>query len=202
MKDYPSIPGSNGQEFREFDAFVFDKADGSNLRAELSIKRGFYKFGTRHRMFDESDPVFGFKSVWQDRLIKLTKDNKWESVIIFCEFHGPKSFAGYHDSEDNKTLTLFDICPHKHGFIGPKEYIKLVTPFEQDCAAFIGNYKWTRGFVQEVRDNKIPGVTFEGVVGKAGDGHKIIRAKAKTQLWIDKVKSKYLPDEAEKIICS
>lgn len=33
--------------------------------------------------------------------------------------------------------------------------------------------------------------TFEGVVGKAGEGHKLIMAKAKTQAWLDKVKALY-----------
>jgi len=44
MKSYPSIPGkhTNGIPLT-----VFDKLDGSNIRAEWSKKRGFYKFGTR-----------------------------------------------------------------------------------------------------------------------------------------------------------
>ncbi len=40
MKSYPSILGSTGQNFTEFDSFVFDKADGSNLRFEFSKKQG------------------------------------------------------------------------------------------------------------------------------------------------------------------
>jgi hypothetical protein len=32
VKDYPSIPRSTGQSFREFEADIFDQLDGSNLR--------------------------------------------------------------------------------------------------------------------------------------------------------------------------
>lgn len=61
MKQYPSINSSNGQSFKEFVADVFDKLDGSNLRFEWSKKQGWYKFGTRHRLFDNTDPVFGWR---------------------------------------------------------------------------------------------------------------------------------------------
>lgn len=51
---------------------------------------------------------------------------------------------------------------------------------------------------------EIEGVIFEGVVGKAGHGktHDLVRAKAKTKAWIDKVKARYAPDEAERIVRS
>ena len=45
MKTYPSIARSSGQSFREFDAHVFEKIDGSNLRFEWSEKRGWHKSG-------------------------------------------------------------------------------------------------------------------------------------------------------------
>lgn len=69
MKTYPSIPRSTGQSFQEYDAYVFDKLDGSNLRFEWSRKKGWVKYGTRRRLFDTTDPVFGeaitlFHEVW------------------------------------------------------------------------------------------------------------------------------------------
>ena len=33
-------------------------------------------------------------------------------------------------------------------------------------ARYLGKWNWTRGFVQQVREGRLPGVTFEGVVGK------------------------------------
>ena len=66
----------------------------------------------------------------------------------------------------------------------------------------IGEFDWTLDFIDQVRNGEIEGITFEGVVGKSGEGHKLLMAKAKTQAWVDKVRSKYSPDEAEKIINS
>ena len=206
MKSYPSIEGSGGQNFQEFDAFVFDKYDGSNLRAELSKKRGFYKFGTRNRMFDETDPVFGcainlFKSTWESVISDTAKKERWDSVIIFAEFWGPGSFAGQHEPTDPKVLTLFDVAPHKQGIIGPKEFLSLFGNHEH-TAKFLGREKWTRGFVQRVRNGEIPGITCEGVVGKAGTGHDQVRAKAKTQAWIDRVLARYGAEEGQKLVDS
>lgn len=205
MKSYPSIPGSHGQDFQEFDAYVFDKYDGSNLRAEYRKKRGFYKFGTRNRLFDQTDPVFGvavelFKSTWEDRIGAIAAQQNWDSVIVFCEFLGPTSFAGSHDPAEAKTLTLFDVVPTKKGLLGPKQFLKLFGDLE-DTAKLIGQEHWTRGFVQRVRNGEYP-CTFEGVVGKAGEGHDQTRAKAKTQAWIDKVLARYSADDAKKIIDS
>ncbi len=44
-----------------------------------------------------------------------------------------------------------------------------------------------RGYVDLVRKGVIDGITHEGVVAKAGEKHDIVRAKAKTQRWIDAV---------------
>ena len=55
--------------------------------------------------------------------------------------------------------------------------------------------------MKRVRDGDVD-CAFEGVVGKAGDGHKIVRAKAKTQAWVDKVKEVYGEIAAEKILNS
>jgi hypothetical protein len=56
VKEYPSIQTGCVQRFR---AHIFDKLDGSNLRFEWTKKRGWFKHGTRTRLFDETDPVFG-----------------------------------------------------------------------------------------------------------------------------------------------
>lgn len=47
MKAYPSI--STQVDF-SLPYWIFDKIDGSNLRAEFSSKRGFYKFGSRTQL--------------------------------------------------------------------------------------------------------------------------------------------------------
>jgi hypothetical protein len=194
MKSYPSIPRSTGQAFREFDAYVFDKLDGSNLRFEWSKKQGWHKFGTRHRLFDEKDLDFGtaipiFKQNLSEVIEKQAKDNRWERVIAFCEFFGENSFSGIHYPEP-KQLKLFDIDVYKKGLLYPKEFLKQFGDLDISVK-FLGCHKWNRSFVEKVRINEIEGITFEGAVGKAVDGREIIMAKAKTQAWIDAVKAHY-----------
>lgn len=205
MKSYPSISRSTGTSFREFEAYVFDKIDGSNLRFEWSKKQKWHKFGTRTRLFDHTDEVFGcaiarFHETLADDLEKIAIDNRWESAIVFCEFWGETSFAGLHDPTDYKYLTLFDIAPYKKGILGPKEFLKL-TKNIQYIPKFFGVHNWTRGFVEKIYNREVDfPITFEGVVGKAGEGHKLIMAKAKCKDWIEEVKSKYTPEQAKLIL--
>lgn len=211
MKLYPSISASTGQSFREFDAYVFDKIDGSNLRFEWSRKRGWYKFGTRHRLFDHTDEVFGgavetFNKTLSDPIASVAKKKGWDSCVAFAEFWGSNSFAGEHLINDHKILTLFDVAVHKVGLLGPREYLDLFGDLASSgvhymTAKFLGKHKWTRGFVEQVRLDQIPGITFEGVVGKTMDGRRLIMAKAKTQVWLDKVKEKFGAN-AEKVLNS
>lgn len=194
MKSYPSIPRSTGQDLQEFDAYVFDKLDGSNLRWEWARKSGWYKQGTRTRLFDATDTSFGsafpiFAERLAEPLERVARAQRWDRMIVFTEFWGPQSFAGLHEPNDPKRLTLFDVNPYKKGFLGPRDFLKLFDGL--DIPAFLGVHRWTRGFVEQVRRNELPGITEEGVVGKAGEGHKLVMAKAKTQVWIDKVFARY-----------
>jgi hypothetical protein len=206
MKKYPSIILSKDKDFQEeFTAYVFDKLDGSNLRFEWDSKKGWYKFGTRNRLFDESDEVFGIAvSLFMDTLAEsietIARQQKWKGVIAFAEFWGKNSFAGEHDPADQKYLTLFDINPFKKGIIGPEQFLDLFGSLS--IPGFLGKIKWTRDFVQTVRAGSVEGITFEGVVGKAGEGHRLIMRKAKTRAWIDKVFEKFGTIEGEKIINS
>jgi hypothetical protein len=204
MKQYPSIQGSGGQRFREFEAYVFDKLDGSNLRMEWTRKAGWNKFGTRTRLFDENDLDFGsaipiFRRDWELPLTEVARLQRWNHLVVFMEFWGEKSFAGKHDTADQKKLTLFDACADKKGLLGPRDFLDafdgLATP------KFFGIFKWTRGFVDRVRSGTEPaGLTFEGVVGKAGSRHELIMAKAKTQAWVDKVLAQYGEAEGRKLV--
>lgn len=205
MKPYPSISRSTGQHFREFEAYVFDKLDGSNIRVEWSRKRGWNKFGTRTRLLDETDTTFGeviplFKNTIADSIEQVIKNEHFDQVTIFMEFWGKQSFAGQHVTGDPKYLTLFDINVYKKGILGPKKFLDLFGNL--NCVPkFLGRHNWTRGFVERIRIGDVQDITFEGVVGKAGDNHDLIMAKAKSQAWIDKVTAQY-GDDASKIINS
>ncbi|MFX7792917.1 hypothetical protein ABTK00_20990, partial [Acinetobacter baumannii] len=48
---------------------------------------------------------------------------KAESVIVYAEYHGPKSFAGHHDPADQHQLTIIDVNVHKKGFVDPQPFV-------------------------------------------------------------------------------
>ena len=191
MKFYPSIPRGY---FRRFQAHTFDKVDGSLTRWEWSKKRGWYKYGTRTRLFDETDLIFGsaialFHDTLAAPIADIAKVQQWDRVVAFAEFHGLHSLAGTHLPEDPKSLTLFDISPLGKGILPPTEFLKLFGHLE--IPRFLGIIDWDHDYVDQVRQSKVEGITFEGVVGKAEIDKKIIMEKAKTQAWIDKVLDRY-----------
>lgn len=59
---------------------------------------------------------------------------------------------------------------------------------------------WTRGYIDLVRQGQIEGVTSEGVVAKLATRGEIIRAKAKTQVWIDRVLAAHGETEGRKLV--
>lgn len=214
MKEYPTIPQAVGTAFREIpDAHVFDKLDGSNLRFEWNRKRGWHKFGTRSRLFDRDDWQFGraipiFHRTLAEPLARIFSVQRWDQCVVFAEHWGPSSFAGNHheprtnrplDADEAMRLDLIDVAPHRQGILGPAEFVRLFG--ELPSARLLGRFHWTRGFVERVWNGEVEGVTFEGVVGKAGHGrtHDLVMAKAKTRTWIEKVRARHAPEDAERI---
>lgn len=194
MKSYPSIPSYHAvkRKRRPLELYTFDKADGSNLRFEWSKKRSWYKFGTRKRLFDETDLNFGeaiplFMETLADEVESRFKELRYERAIIFCEFWGHQSFAGNHVRGDEKHLTPFDVSVHRKGILTPKEFIRefadLMGP------KFIGLIKWDEKFLEFVKNMKPDegSLQCEGAVGKFVERNKIYRFKLKSQWWYDKV---------------
>jgi hypothetical protein len=203
MKNYPSIP-KEPKPFGEL-FHVFDKLDGSNLRFEYDPKRGWYKFGTRTRLLDENDSVLGrakplFLDMFAASIEETARQKRWQSVVVFAEFYGPRSFAGQHEPSDIHTLRLFDVAPFKQGILGPCDFLDLFGHLP--IAACIGLFTWDAVFLESVRSGRLPGITSEGVVGKRGSGHHLEMVKAKTDDWIRRVRERYTPAEADKIISS
>lgn len=207
MKTYPSIKRATGKSFQEVKLHTFDKIDGSNIRAAWNKKRGWYKFGTRKRLLDETDEVFGgvvnlFRETLGEPLGRIARDEGWQSVVVFCEFWGPSSFAGLHVPDEPKKLTVIDVAPYKKGILQPKDFLDL---FEEYGPTYLGKINWTRGFIERVKNDDVDGITFEGVVGKIRESFKsnrIIMYKAKTNKWIQKVYDLYDNVQAEKIVNS
>lgn len=198
MKSYPSIDRHINSDVH---IYAFDKLDGSNIRAEWSAKRGFYKFGTRNQLMDESTKPFGqaipiIRDKYEEWLAMVFKEQEWRDVICFFEFHGPNSFAGNHLETDEKTVTLFDVNPYKEGILEPRDFIKLFGHLDTPKVLFEGKVNST--FVDEVKASSLEGMTFEGVVCKGQNDKKTkmpIMFKIKSRAWLDKLKTFCKGDE-------
>ena len=204
MKSYPSIVRVD-QAGWDRDLYTFDKLDGSNLRFEWSRKTGWFKFGTRKRLIDKNDPMFGpaiplFMETLAEPIAEIARNEKWINVVAFAEFWGKKSLAGRHNPNDPKTLTLFDVSIYRHGMLGPKEFLNHFKYLP--IPNFLGVQKWDRAFVERVRNSDFDKITFEGVVGKSGDYDDLTLVKCKTNNWFDAIRRLYSEDEAKKLINS
>jgi hypothetical protein len=191
MKSYPSI---NKDIRHDVHIYAFDKLDGSNIRAEWSAKRGFYKFGTRNQLIDESATPCGqaiplIKEKYEEHLGMVFKEQRWREVVCFFEFYGEKSFAGYHFEDDPKTVTLFDVNVYKEGLLEPREFIKLFGHLDIAKVLYEGRVNTT--LFDKVKQSTLEGMTFEGVVCKGANDKKTkmpIMFKIKSKAWLDKLK--------------
>jgi len=197
MKDYPSILRIS-EEFIGKECISFMKLDGSNLRVEFSSKTGFYKWGTRNRLFDASDPEYGraipiFHKKYAQDLEKLISRffPKCKSAIFYMEFFGPESFAGQHNFNKDFDLVIFDINIYKKGFLDPKTFIKICENIHTPEIIYQG--KLTEEFVKDIREKKYP--VEEGVVCKGmldpKNIHSQWRCKIKTWEYLAKIKKTF-----------
>jgi len=205
MKSYPSIKQFRKDRHANFVGHTFAKIDGSNLRFEWDRKKGWFRFGSRRRLLEETHAEFGiafemFRNGFADEFTKLAVDSGWESIMVFCEFWGAKSFAGQHEEADSKFLTPIDVAIYKKGLLSPSEFVQ---QFESKFdIGYLGTQTWDKQFVQSVVDSTLPGMAFEGVIGKNGSGHKRLALKLKSQAWKEKVLQKFGEVEGQKLIDS
>jgi len=205
MKRYPRIPNAaySHQGFQKMtNAVIFDKLDGSNIRVEWHKKRLIHKYGTRNELLDPSHPYLGeaielFDRQWENALAAIAKDECWQQFTAYFEYWGKNSFAGRHDEEDEKHLTLIDIAPYKKGIVGPHKFVKLFGHLEIPKVIEVGNFN--KDFARRVYSEEVEGITFEGVVAKAGKGHKLVMGKAKCKSWIERVKATHTEEQVEEI---
>ena len=192
MTSYRQIEGISKNTNIGKECYSFYKYDGSNLRWEWNKKRGFFKYGTRKRMFDESDEQFGdavklFKENYEEKITKILVDNfKQEKVVIFTEYFGENSFSGSHIETDKKQLVLFDIHIIKKGILEPKEFLKKFGDLDFS-AELLYEGKFNKEYINKIRENK-DGYLNEGVVVKGGKGHNLWMGKIKTLSFLDRLK--------------
>lgn len=198
MKQYWEIPGPS--KAPKTHCIAFCKYDGSNLRFEWSKKRGWYKYGTRRRLFDERDPEFGpavqiFQETYADNISKILRDNKHyrgvEAAIAFCEYFGPSSFGCYQDWSEPHELMLFDMAIHKKGMVLPRDFVNDFGGLKSAQVVYEGNF--SDQFVQDVREGRYPvveGVVAKGVIDgkRANDQHGLWMSKVKTNGWLTELR--------------
>lgn len=198
MKQYPSIDYWN-KGILGSNIWAFDKLDGSNIRFEWSKKRGWYKFGTRNTMIDESHEQFGkaitmFLEKYSDIDKVFTTEKRYrncQNFVVFCEWLGEKSFAGYHEPGDKMDIVLFDVSQYKRGFIPPKEFINNFGHLGIPNIIYEGVY--SEEFIHDVKFGKYP--VFEGVIAKGvkkTKGDELTwMVKVKTNTWLNRLKNKF-----------
>jgi hypothetical protein len=198
MKRYPSIPKKG---IPDLSAYAFDKLDGSNIRAEWSKKKGFYKFGSRKEMIDSTHSFLGecpemIVDKYEKDVTDILKKNRIERAVLFFEYWSENSFAGYHEDEPHE-ITLFDIDVYKKGLLPPKEYLQLFG--DLDIAKLLHQGNINSSFIESVMDGTLEGMTYEGVVCKAPNPkRKILRPlmfKIKNKAWLDRLKERCGDDE-------
>ena len=188
MKSYPTI----STKLERTNVVVFDKLDGSNIRAEWSSKKGFYKFGSRRQLIDRNHPILG-ESIdlivedYQEQLSSIFSAKKWERAVAFFEFYGDNSFAGSHKVEEHE-VTLIDVNVYKRGMIEPLHFIELFE--EVGITEVLHKGVLTEDLVTSVKNGTLEGMTFEGVVCKYhNQKNKVVKMfKIKNRHWINSLK--------------
>ena len=188
MKQYPHIQyypkGIMGEP-----VYAFDKLDGSCMRAEWSKKRGWCKFGSRTQMIDENNQQFGmaiklFKVQYADDLDQIFRKKEEyrnsQEFVVYFEYFGDKSFAGYHVEGDKMFVRLFDVDQYKRGIIPAREFVDNFSHLLIPKIIYIGNLN--HDFIQRVKDNEF-GLK-EGVVCKG-----VRKTKGKDLIWMVKIKT-------------
>lgn len=194
MKSYLSIPGigsNQGRKLIDERCIAFYKYDGSNLRFEWSRSKGWYKQGSRTRLFDGFDNQFGpalplfmgtMADIIEERVLRAYP--KAERFIAYCEYFGPNSMFGSHREHDPMELRLIDVDVYKQCIIDPVTFVDMFGDWDR-CAEVIFEGRMTWDFIQQVRRKELARELFEGVVCKGGERHKLWMTKIKTYNYLD-----------------
>lgn len=204
MIEYPSIINSSKAP-REH-CIAFDKLDGSNFRAKWTQKRGFDIFGTRTQLINEKTEFWGeMITSFQENQAKILDDlfRKHEDFrnlrenVVFGEFFGENSFAGFHQNEKHKIIVFDILMGHKnHAFLKPKEFVKKIGGLiEIPQVIYEGNLN--NQFIEDVRLNKFnlkEGVICKGFTSNGAYRGKTWMCKIKTNDYLAKIKINFKED--------
>ena len=113
---YPKIAGPTGGHDGG-PCVAFEKLDGSNLQFTWGRQAGWLNWGTRRYLLTGDHPLFGpakaqFDATFAGPLGRLFRARDYKHApraTAFCEWAGPRSFAGRHEDGDPMRLVLFDL---------------------------------------------------------------------------------------------
>lgn len=204
MKSYPSISKT---PLLNKEVYLFDKLDGSNIRAEWSSKQSFHKFGSRTKLIDESTEMLG-ESIslikeYEKRFTNIFKQEGYSEVTAYFEFFGEHSKFGQHINEPHY-VKLIDLNVYKKGFLNPSEFRRI---FHNNFVPVVNRLYFgelTTEVIKDVENSKLKsragyGITYEGVVGKCDRtklSHPPIMFKIKTKKWLADLKD-YCKDDSD-----
>jgi len=198
MKHYDSID-YYGDHFG-IPTIAFDKLDGSNIRAEFTRKRGFYKFGSRNVLIDGSHEQFGFAidlflNKYNEGLSRIFTSKDYrdiQSFVCFAELIGKKSAFGQHEfGNDEFDIVLFDVDQYKKGFVQPREFVKRFQLLGIPKIVHDGNLNME--FVNEVKQNVYglqEGVICKSVISTKKGSDRLHYSKIKTNDWFARLRGK------------
>ncbi len=197
---YPKIPDALHCPLKS--CVAFEKIDGTNIHWVWNPEFGFHDFGTRRDRFINSDAgwvqfyqahseLAGLKEAFQkieQPLSDFLTTNYYgtKEVIIFTEFHGPRSFAGTHNPKEEKKLTLFDVQIDGR-LLPPEQFIKLFEPFGTPKVVFQG--KFSGQLFMDVRNGKYS--VQEGIVVKGVVNGQVYMAKIKTNAYLEQLRTQF-----------
>jgi len=199
VKEYPHINGWSG--VGGIPVYVFNKLDGSSVRCEVDRKGNLTKFGKRNGLLDDQTPFLReaetlIPQKYGDEFARIVRKERWERATFYMEFWGPGSFAGAHVAEQHD-VTLFDVAPHKKGFMEPRDYLRMFGHL--DIAALLHQGNFTHDVADMVSNGTLEGMSYEGVVAKGSWDNKRgmpLMFKWKHVEWLKKLRG-ICKDEAE-----
>ena len=203
---------------------AYNKLDGQNVCVKYSPrKKVFDQFGSRKRVFDETDEQFGdairwFKNSCYPKLLSdiVTENSKKkglftgvDEITFYFEWCGEHSFAGVHVPGEELKLYLIDVYIKKKGYIELRPLEELFYSHKEILSPeLIFRGKLTKEFIKDIQENdwtqpdcKYPMVK-EGVVCRRTTllkGQRLPKVKFKTKWWLAELYNKYDEQTAKEL---
>jgi hypothetical protein len=198
---YPKIPNTLDCPLKQ--CIAFEKYDGTNIHWTFQPNEGWQEYGVRRdrysinttgvRAFEEAHPELAdVHKLWdqdsklEDFLNGNPKYNTAKEIIVFTEYFGPNSFAGQHNSKDEKQLVIFDIQVDGN-IIPPDQFVEDFKQFNIARIVFQG--KFSGQLFVDVRKGKYD--VKEGVVVKGIYSNQVYMAKIKTEAYLERLKNEF-----------